>query len=70
MSLSRRKENHQATPAVEEKKANGTSQKVEQGKEHLKKIDEAKERKREREKEELAVERAICEAHERAFAEA
>ncbi|WJX09298.1 hypothetical protein P8452_00147 [Trifolium repens] len=61
-------ESHQASMTMEEKKANGKSQKVEVDKELLKKIDEAK--NREREKEKLAVERAIREARERAFADA
>ncbi|XP_045791819.1 auxilin-like protein 1 [Trifolium pratense] len=61
-------ESHQASKAMEEKKANDKSQKVEVDKELLKKIDEAKDR--EREKEKLAVERAIREARERAFADA
>lgn len=56
--------------AMEEKGANDNLHKEEQEKEHLKKLDAAKEREREREKEKLAVERAIREARERAFADA
>ncbi|KAJ7959365.1 Auxilin-like protein 1 [Quillaja saponaria] len=64
------KENHQATLPMEEKKVCTASHKVELEKEHIRKIDEEKEREKEREKEKLAVERAIREARERAFAEA
>ncbi|CAL0322390.1 unnamed protein product [Lupinus luteus] len=60
-------ENHQAGTAMEEKESNGNLQTVDLEKERLKKIDEAKER--EREKEKLAVDRAIREARHRAFAE-
>ncbi|BAT82772.1 hypothetical protein VIGAN_03283300 [Vigna angularis var. angularis] len=56
--------------AMDEKGANDNLHKEEQEKEHLKKLDAAKEREREREKEKLAVERAIREARERAFADA
>jgi len=62
------KESHQTSVTKEVKEANGKSQKVEVDKELLKKIDEVK--NREREKEKLAVERAIREARERAFADA
>ncbi|XP_019458164.1 PREDICTED: auxilin-like protein 1 isoform X1 [Lupinus angustifolius] len=61
-------ENHQAGRAMEEKESNSNPQTVDPEKEYLKKIDEAKER--EREKEKLAVDRAIREARHRAFAEA
>ncbi|KAL5558010.1 hypothetical protein UlMin_034221 [Ulmus minor] len=65
------KENHQASVTVEEiEMDNNLRVKVELEKEHLRKIDEAKQRKREREKERIAVERAIREARERAFVEA
>ncbi|TKY57699.1 Auxilin protein 1 [Spatholobus suberectus] len=64
------KESNQTSIMMEEKEVDGTSHKEEQEKEHLKKLDEAKEREREREKEKLAVERAIREARERAFADA
>ncbi|KAE9600103.1 putative DnaJ domain-containing protein [Lupinus albus] len=60
-------ENHQEAPIMEEKESNGNPQTVDLEKEYLKKIDEAKEREREREK--LAVDRAIREARHRAFAE-
>ena len=64
-------QNHQSTLTMEEKESNDTLQKeVELEKEHLKKMDEAKEREKEREREKMAVERAIREARERAFAEA
>ncbi|KAF3969627.1 hypothetical protein CMV_006603 [Castanea mollissima] len=67
----KREQNHQSTLTMEEKESNDTLQKeVELEKEHLKKIDEAKEREKEREREKMAVERAIREARERAFAEA
>ncbi|KEH40170.1 putative DnaJ domain-containing protein [Medicago truncatula] len=62
------KESHQTSVTKEVKEANGKSQKVEVDRELLKKIDEVK--NREREKEKLAVERAIREARERAFADA
>ncbi|CAI8606462.1 unnamed protein product [Vicia faba] len=62
------KESHQTSMTMEAKEANGKAQKVEVDKELLKKIDEAKHK--EREKEKLAVERAIREARERAFADA
>ncbi|XP_041021982.1 LOW QUALITY PROTEIN: auxilin-like protein 1 [Juglans microcarpa x Juglans regia] len=59
---------HQSTLTMEEKESNTTEQKdVETEEEHFKNIDEAQEREREREK--IAVERAIHEARERAFAE-
>ncbi|MED6150201.1 hypothetical protein PIB30_070126 [Stylosanthes scabra] len=71
---SSQEEIHQAPPTMEAKETNADLQKLELEKEHLKKIDEAKEiervRRREREKEKLAVERAIREARERAFADA
>jgi len=60
-------ESNQAS-AMKEKGANDNLHKEKQEKEHLKKLDAAKEREREREKEKLAVERAIREARERAFA--
>lgn len=64
-------ENDQASVNVEESTSDNSLQKeVELEKEHLRKIDEAKEREREKEKERIAVERAIREARERAFAEA
>lgn len=63
------RESNQAS-AMEEKGANDNLHKEEQEKEHLKKLDAAKEREREREREKLAVERAIREARERAFADA
>ncbi|KAK7376787.1 hypothetical protein VNO80_02204 [Phaseolus coccineus] len=66
-SHSNTRESNQAS-AMEEKVANDNLQKEEQAREHLKKLDAAKER--EREKEKLAVERAIREARERAFADA
>ncbi|RDX78355.1 Auxilin-like protein 1, partial [Mucuna pruriens] len=69
-SHSNLRESNQASVTMEEKKANVNLHKEEQDKEHLKKLDEAKEREREREKEKLAVERAIREARERAFADA
>ncbi|KAG6699287.1 hypothetical protein I3842_08G060700 [Carya illinoinensis] len=60
---------HQSTLTMEEKESNTTEQKdVEMEEEHFKNIDEVQEREREREK--MAVERAIHEARERAFAEA
>ncbi|XP_058725316.1 auxilin-like protein 1 isoform X2 [Vicia villosa] len=62
------KETHQTFMTMEVKEANGNAQKVEVDKELLKKIDETK--RKEREKEKLAVERAIREARERAFADA
>ncbi|KAI5392921.1 hypothetical protein KIW84_060179 [Lathyrus oleraceus] len=62
------KESHQTSMTMEVKEVNDKAQKVEVDKELLKKIDEAKHR--EREKEKLAVERAIREARERAFADA
>ncbi|XP_004499175.1 auxilin-like protein 1 isoform X2 [Cicer arietinum] len=61
-----KEESHQTSITMEEK--DGKSRKVEVDNELLKKIDEAKDR--EREKEKLAVERAIREARERAFADA
>lgn len=61
--------NREETLTVEEGETDESLQKeVELEKKHLKKIDEAKER--EREKERIAVERAIREARKRAFAEA
>ncbi|KAH1161845.1 hypothetical protein AAZX31_01G056800 [Glycine max] len=69
-SHSNLRESNQASVTMEDKEANGNLHKEEQEKEHLKKLNEAKEKKREREKEKLAVERAIREARERAFADA
>ncbi|PON93423.1 DnaJ domain containing protein [Trema orientale] len=70
-SVETNEENHKPTGTVEESETNDSLQKeVELEKDHLRKIDEAKEREREREKERIAVERAIREARERAFAEA
>ncbi|KAG2698580.1 hypothetical protein I3760_07G157500 [Carya illinoinensis] len=61
-------ETHQPTVTMEERESNGAEQKyVELGKEQLN-VDDAREREREREK--MAVERAIREARERAFADA
>ncbi|XP_020231414.1 auxilin-like protein 1 isoform X2 [Cajanus cajan] len=67
-SHSNLRESNQASVTMEEKEANDNLHKEELEKEHLKKLDEAKARQREREKEKLAVERAIREARERAFA--
>ncbi|XP_038897761.1 auxilin-like protein 1 [Benincasa hispida] len=63
-------ENHQATHLMEEEKVfhEKFEKEAEVIKERQKKIDEAKEKERERER--LAVERAIREARERAFVEA
>ncbi|KAK8472958.1 hypothetical protein PHAVU_001G012900 [Phaseolus vulgaris] len=66
-SHSNTRDSNQAS-AMEEKGANDNLHKEEQAREHLKKLDAAKER--EKEKEKLAVERAIREARERAFADA
>ncbi|KAI3408710.1 uncharacterized protein J3R85_020096 [Psidium guajava] len=64
------KENHYTTLTMEEGISEDCQQKeIGLDKEFLKKIDEAKERERVREKERLAVERAVCEARERAYAE-
>ncbi|XP_030527005.1 auxilin-like protein 1 isoform X2 [Rhodamnia argentea] len=64
-------ENHYTTLTMEEGISEDCQQKeIGLDKEFLKKIDEAKERERAREKERLAVERAIREARERAYAEA
>lgn len=64
-------ENHTETSAAEGRGSEGIVQKEgEQIEELPKKIDEAKVREKEREKERIAVERAIREARERAFAEA
>lgn len=64
-------ENHYKTLTMDERISEDCQQKeIGVDKEFLKKIDEAKERERAREKERLAVERAIREARERAYAEA
>ncbi|CAJ1972458.1 unnamed protein product [Sphenostylis stenocarpa] len=68
-SHSNKRESSQAS-TIEEKEANDNLHKEEQKREQLKKLDEAKEREKERGKEKLAVERAIREARERAFADA
>ncbi|KAI9118417.1 hypothetical protein K1719_010749 [Acacia pycnantha] len=62
------KKNYEAALTMEEKKADEASQKAEMDTNHLKKNEGAKEKQREKEK--IAVERAIREARERAFAEA
>ncbi|KAK9269994.1 hypothetical protein L1049_025567 [Liquidambar formosana] len=70
-STEKTKENLDETLTMEEREAKETTQKeVDLEKEHLRDINEAKERGRERERERIAVERAIREARERAFAEA
>ncbi|PON54949.1 DnaJ domain containing protein [Parasponia andersonii] len=70
-SVETNEENHKPTVTVEESETNDSLQKeVELEKDHVRKIDEAKEREREKEKEKIAVERAIREARKRAFAEA
>ncbi|GFY86180.1 chaperone DnaJ-domain superfamily protein [Actinidia rufa] len=64
-------ENLNKTFSVEGKETNETEQKEARiEKEHLRKNDEVNKREREREKDRMAVERAIREARERAFAEA
>ncbi|KAI6688270.1 hypothetical protein NL676_025098 [Syzygium grande] len=64
-------ENHYKTLTMDGRISEDCQQKeIGVDKEFLKKIDEAKERERAREKERLAVERAIREARERAYAEA
>ncbi|KAJ6336911.1 hypothetical protein OIU76_006722 [Salix suchowensis] len=69
-STSKKEENHCKNPAVEEKEAEeNLRRKVEVEKQHFMKR-EVKAREIEREKERIAVERAIREARERAFAEA
>uniref|UniRef100_A0A6N2KMU8 J domain-containing protein n=1 Tax=Salix viminalis TaxID=40686 RepID=A0A6N2KMU8_SALVM len=70
-STSKKEENHCKNPAVEEKEAEeNLRRKVEVEKQHFRKREEVKAREIEREKERIAVERAIREARERAFAEA
>ncbi|KAJ6392179.1 hypothetical protein OIU77_026023 [Salix suchowensis] len=70
-STSKKEENHCKNPAVEEKEAEeNLRRKVEVEKQHFMKREEVKAREIEREKERIAVERAIREARERAFAEA
>ncbi|KAF9686803.1 hypothetical protein SADUNF_Sadunf02G0027800 [Salix dunnii] len=70
-STSKKEENHCKNPAIEEKEAeDNLRRKVEVEKKHFRKREELKAREIEREKERIAVERAIREARERAFAEA
>ncbi|KAI9398998.1 hypothetical protein POPTR_002G033800v4 [Populus trichocarpa] len=70
-STSKKEENHCKNPAIEEKEAEDNLQrKLEVEKKHFSKKEEVKVREIEREKERIAVERAIQEARERAFAEA
>ncbi|KAJ6708853.1 AUXILIN-LIKE PROTEIN 1 [Salix koriyanagi] len=70
-STSKKEENHCKNPVVEEKEAEeNLRRKVEVEKQHFRKREEVKAREIEREKERIAVERAIREARERAFAEA
>ena len=70
-SVETSEENHRPTVTLKACETNDSLQKeVELEREHLRKIDEAKEKVREREKERIVVERAIREARERAFAEA
>ncbi|XAR61739.1 hypothetical protein NMG60_11016244 [Bertholletia excelsa] len=56
--------------AIEEKETKITSRRVVNVEKHLRQNDEANRKEREREKDRMAVERAIREARERAFAEA
>ncbi|KDP38530.1 hypothetical protein JCGZ_04455 [Jatropha curcas] len=66
-----KEESHHETVTVEKRGAEDSLQKeVELEKEHHRRKDEAKLREMEKEKERIAVERAIREARERAFAEA
>ncbi|KAJ6938517.1 auxilin-like protein 1 isoform X3 [Populus alba x Populus x berolinensis] len=70
-STSKKEENHCKNPAIEEKEAEDNLQrKLEVEKKHFSEKEEVKVREIEREKERIAVERAIQEARERAFAEA
>ncbi|PSS31324.1 Auxilin-like protein [Actinidia chinensis var. chinensis] len=69
--IGKNEENPNKTFAVEGKETKEIEQKgVKAEKEHLGKNDEVNKREREREKDRMAVERAIREARERAFAEA
>ncbi|XP_062098810.1 auxilin-like protein 1 [Humulus lupulus] len=69
-SVETNEESHRSTVTLKESETSGSLQKdMKLEKEHLRKINEAKERERTKE-ERIAVERAIREARERAFAEA